>query len=131
MDATGGKNIQNKCEKFEELFILEDETPLLEHIKGCETCRCEYEKMKKVSGLVKEVSFEYRRKKAKNAQRARVLSMAASFLIVFLAFFALQIQNPDSIVNETIAQIQDGGYTYEQMGLPVDDYGFIMVDYEF
>lgn len=126
MNAKGTQ--EAKCDKFEKLFIQEDETLLLEHIKTCEDCRIEYEKMEKVSGLVKEVSFVYRRQRQ---IKTNVLGFAASFLILFLSFFAIQFQNPDSFMNETVAYLTGGEYTYEQMGLPVDDYGFIMVDYEF
>lgn len=53
--------------------------------------------------------------------------------MIFLAFFAVQITTPESFVNETIAVISDGAYgvdySYEQMGLPVDDYGLIAVDF--
>lgn len=116
-----------KCTKYEELFISDDENALMEHIKTCPDCKTEYENMQKVSGLIKEVSFVYRRKKQ---TRTKILATAATFFVAFLAFFAIQFSNPTSYVNETIAYISDSDYTYEQMGLPVDDYGFIMVDFE-
>lgn len=119
---------EKKCSKFEELFVKEDENELLAHINICPQCRAEYENMKKVSSLVKEVSFVYRRKKA---LQTKLLATAATFFITFLAFFSIQLASPDSYVNETIAYISGNDYTYEQMGLPVDDYGFIMVDMDY
>ncbi len=120
--------MNNKCKKFEELFISENEKALLEHIEECEECRIEYEKMQKVSNLIKEAKPLYKRKRT---ARKNVIAMAASFLMVFLAFFAMQISNPESVVNETIAAISGSDYTYEQMGLPVDEYGLIMADYDY
>ncbi len=120
--------MDKKCKKFEELFISEDEKSFLAHIKECEECKAEYEKMQKVSNLIKEVKPLYRKKRI---ARKNIAAMAASFLMIFLAFFAMQILSPDSFVNETIASISGSNYTYEQMGLPVDDFGLIMVDYDY
>ena len=33
---------EKKCTKFEELFIKEDESELLEHINNCPQCMAEY-----------------------------------------------------------------------------------------
>lgn len=122
---------EKKCGKYEELFISSDEAALLEHIKNCPECAEEHKRMQKVSNLVKEVSFIYK-KRAQKRPKIVVFSMAASFLMIFLAFFAIQITTPSSFVNETIAYISDGAYgieySYEDMGLPVDEYGLIMVD---
>jgi len=118
---------EKKCTKYEELFVKEDETELLEHIKSCPYCRMEHENMKKVSALVKEVSFTFRRQKA---LQKKMTALAASFFIAFLAFFVIEFQDPSSFVNGTIASLSGNGITYEQMGLPVDEYGFIMVDFE-
>ncbi|MCX4274950.1 MAG: hypothetical protein OSJ27_04105 [Candidatus Gastranaerophilales bacterium] len=115
-----------KCGKYEELFIKEDETELLEHIKICSECREEHENMQKVSNLVNEVSFTFKRKKR---MQAKVMKIAAVFFLAFLTFFTIQLVNPDSYMNETVAYLTGEDYTYEQMGLPVDDYGFIMVDF--
>lgn len=115
-----------ECNKFEELFVKEDERELLEHIKTCPKCAQEYENMQKVSNLIGEVSFTYKRKKR---MQKNIMSIAATFFLAFLTFFTIQLVNPNSYVNETIAYLTGQDYTYEQMGLPVDDYGFIMVDF--
>lgn len=120
--------MDKKCKKFEELFISEDEKSFLAHIEKCEECKAEYEKMQKVSNLIKEAKPLYRKKRI---ARKNIAAMAASFLMIFLAFFAMQILSPDSFINETIASISGSNYTYEQMGLPVDDFGLIMVDYDY
>jgi len=127
--------MEKSCNKFEDLFINADETELLEHIKKCEDCRIEYERMQKVSMLIEEVKPLYNRKKPSVRRFKRfgagAAALAASFLMIFLAFFAIQISTPDSLVNETIASISGNDYTYEQMGLPVDEFGLIMVDYDY
>jgi len=120
-----------KCGKFEELFIKEDETELLEHIKTCKECAVEYENMQKVSNLVKEVSFTFRKDLRKRHAKTKILSIAAVFFTACLTFFAIQFTNPNSYLNDTIAYIKGYDYTYEQMGLPVDDYGLIMVDLDY
>ena len=120
--------MNEKCTKYEELFVKEDETELLEHIKVCPDCAKEYENMQKVSSLVKEVSFTFRRDMKKKRLQTKISAVAATFFVACLTLFAIQLSNPDSYVNETIAYMTGNDYTYEQMGLPVDDYGFIMVD---
>lgn len=120
-----------KCNKYEELFVKEDETELLEHIKVCPDCAKEYENMQKVSNLVKEVSFAFRQDMKKKRLQTKITAIAATFFVSFLAFFAVQLFSPNSYVNDTIAYFTGNDYTYEQMGLPVDDYGFIMVDLEY
>lgn len=119
--------MDKKCHKFKELFISEDENALLEHVKKCPDCCREYENMKKVSGLISEVSFNFIRQR--RLKKAAAATVAASFLMIFSAFFAFQIMTPESFVNSTIAYIQGNDCTYEEMGLPVDDYGLIMVDF--
>lgn len=124
---------EKKCNKYEELFVSSDEKEFLEHIKNCPECAKEHERMQKVSNLIKEVSYIYKNKRTKKKKsKVAVLSMAASFLMICAAFFAIQIMTPSSFVNETIASISNGAYSqeysYEQMGLPVDEYGLIMVD---
>lgn len=125
--------MEKKCSRYEELFVMSDETALLEHIKECEICRAEHERMLQVSNLISEVKPLYRKNNKKLVLRRSVgvMAMAASFLMIFLAFFAIQITTPESFVNETIASISGSDYTYEQMGLPVDEFGLIMVDYDY
>ncbi len=118
--------MDKKCNKYEELFVSCDRQAFFKHIENCDECRIEYQKMQKVSDLIKEIKPLYR---ARRRAKKNVIAMAASFLIIFLAFFTMQISNPDSIVNEAIASISGANYTYEQMGLPVDEFGLIMVDY--
>ena len=56
---------ENKCDKYEGLFLFRNEEELQEHIKNCPDCKKEYEKHKNISNLVKEVAPVYLAKKAK------------------------------------------------------------------
>ena len=41
--------MENKCSKYEELFISSDSETLEKHIQECEECRKEHESQQKVS----------------------------------------------------------------------------------
>ena len=48
--------MDNKCTKYEGLFVFSDEETLKSHLNECEECRLEQEKMDKVSDLINEVN---------------------------------------------------------------------------
>ena len=54
--------MDNKCSKYEGLFVFSDEKTLLEHVENCPDCKAEHEKMQKVSDLLSETKFYYRQK---------------------------------------------------------------------
>ena len=81
------------CGKFEKLFLQEDETELLEHIKSCEDCRKEYEKFQKVSDLVKSAKPLYLKEKFQ--KRNIALSMVAGVTLFILTGFVLMSWLPD------------------------------------
>ena len=101
------------CKKFEELFIKEDETELLEHIQNCEECKEEYEKMIKVSNLVKEAKplFKKENKLKQNFALAMVASVTVCSLTGFLLLSWLPYYNYDSAIASDI--------------YPTDEYGLI------
>lgn len=47
--------MKDKCTKYEALFTFSDEEYLKNHLKDCEECQKEQEKMDKVSKLLEEV----------------------------------------------------------------------------
>ena len=51
--------MDNKCSKYEGLFVFSDDETFRNHIAECEECRREYETMEKVSDLISEVRFHY------------------------------------------------------------------------
>ena len=101
------------CEKFEELFLQEDETELLEHIKSCEDCRREYEKMQAVSNLVKEAKPLF--KKERFQKRNVALSIAAGFTFFILAGFVVMSWLPNYNYDQAVASEL----------YPEDEYGLI------
>ena len=115
---------KKKCEKYEGLFIFQDEKSLLEHIKECEDCRIEDEKYKKISSMVKEVAPIYlEREKTKNMMRA-----AKRLACCFIAFVGLSVFTGVKMYDDNTGQIvlEQDSYVSE-MGLPVDDYGFLEI----
>lgn len=112
----------DKCTKFETLFIFSDENTLCEHIKECSDCREEYEKMNKVSELVKEVKPCYK-KKCTNALRAACVLFA-----VIMGCAVFQIADMNYGIVDTAKYGQE--ITAEDLGFRTDDYGLIMVDCE-
>lgn len=112
--------MDKKCTKYEGLFTFGTEEDLFEHIKECPDCAAEHEKMQKVSSLVQEVK-PYYRKKRKNMQ---ALKIACTVLFLVFSSFSFTLMNTD--VSDTLKY----GTTLsaEDLGLPVDSYGLIMVE---
>ena len=117
--------MDNKCSKYEGLFIFSDEDTLKKHLKDCPDCKAEHEKMQKVSELISETKFYYRSK----ANRVRKLK-AVCALALFLFF-----SGTFGVINnsEDLAEALMFGDTLsaEELGFPVDSYGLLMVDDEF
>ena len=117
--------MNKKCSKYEGLFIFSDKETLNAHIQECEACKKEHEKMEKVSELLDEVRFYYHAKNRKKMVKFR--AVCAVLLIVFSSFsFGSAIQDEDLMdtlrYGETLSA--------EELGFPVDSYGFLMVDDE-
>lgn len=114
--------MNDKCNKYEGLFIFGDEKDFLSHIEQCPECKAEHERMKKVSALIKEVSPELKRKRR---ERAKLKLACASFgLILCVSTLGIVNFNPD--VREMIMYGQT--LSVEDYGFPVDSYGLIMVN---
>ena len=115
--------MDNKCSKYEGLFVFSDEETLKQHIETCPDCKAEQEKMDKVSDLINEVSFYYHAQKKKKKYSLKI-ACAALFLVFFSATFGVITTNDelaDSLMyGETLSA--------EDLGFPVDSYGLLMVD---
>lgn len=114
--------MDNKCSKYEGLFIFSDEDMLNKHIEECEDCRKEHEKMERVSELIGEVKFYYRNKSRKI--RKITAACAAFFLICFSTTFGVLTLDTDL----TDSLMYGNTLTAEDLGFPVDSYGLLMVD---
>ena len=114
--------MENKCSKYEGLFIFSDEMALEQHLAECEECRLEHEKMQKVSELISEVKPYYTKKK--NALR-KLRAVAAVLVVVFFsATFGVIYSNDDLADSLMYGQ----SLSAEDLGFPVDSYGLLMVD---
>lgn len=114
--------MDKKCSKYEGLFIFSDEETLQKHLEECPECRAEHEKMQRVSELIGETKFYYR-KKNKRARKLKAIC-ACMFLLFFGATFSV-ISNDSDLADslkygETLSA--------EDLGFPVDSYGLLMVD---
>ena len=111
-----------KCTKYEALFTFSTQEEFEKHLKECPDCQKEHEKMQQVSELIKEAKpyFVERRKNI-----ARIKAVAASFALIFFTA-TLGVINFDTDISDTIKY----GTTLsaEDLGLPVDSYGLLMVE---
>ena len=116
--------MDNKCTKYESLFVFSDEETLQKHIEECEDCKSEDKLMKAVSSLLDEVKFYYRAERKKKINRLR-----AACAIVFLLFSSFSIGGM-VLTNDDILDTLKYGDTLsaEDLGFPVDSYGLLMVD---
>ena len=114
--------MDNKCSKYEGLFIFSDEAKLNEHLQECEDCRKEHEKMQKVSDLIQEVK-PYFLEKRNRLRRIRAIA-AVLFIMFFSATFGIIYTNED--LSESLMYGET--LTAEDLGFPVDSYGLLMVD---
>ncbi len=112
---------KKNCNGYESMFTFLREEDFLSHLEECESCRLEHEKMNRVSELVTEakpylLKQEQRRKNhLKTACAVFALLVAGSFVQFF-------------VNNNTNDKLAMNSLSIEEMGLPVDEYGFLMVD---
>jgi len=114
--------MDNKCLKYEALFIFSDDKTLKQHINECDDCKQEQEKMEKVSALISEVRSHYTGRKKRNLKFKAVCAVAL-FLFSTLSFGVV-------LNNEDLMDTLRYGETLsaEDLGFPVDSYGLLMVD---
>lgn len=112
--------MNKKCNKFESLFIFSDEQTLQEHIKNCPECREEYERINKVSDLIKEVKDEYK--------KPRFVALKVACILFLFIIGGVSIQTLDLQYGFLDTVKYGSPLTIEELGLPTDDYGLIQVD---
>lgn len=117
--------MDNKCSKYEELFVSSSSQEELEkHVLECEECKAEYESQQKVSSLLDEVKMYYYAKRKKRIARLR-----AACAIMFMVF-SLASVGGFALTNDDLMDTLKYGDTLsaEDLGFPVDSYGLLMVD---
>ena len=117
--------MENKCSKYEGLFVFSDNGTFEKHLESCEDCKLEHEKMQKVSDLLNEVKFYYRAR-AKKIRKIKAVC-AALCLICFSTSFGV-VTNDGDFVD---ALMYGESLSAEDLGFPVDSYGLLVVDDEF
>lgn len=114
--------MDNKCSKYEGLFVFSDEETLNKHIAECDECRAEAEKMNRVSELIGEVKFYYKQKVRK---LNRIKAACAVFLLVGFSL-TCGILTMDTDLADAL--MYGDTLSAEDLGFPVDSYGLITVD---
>lgn len=116
--------MENKCSKYEELFISASQEELEKHIQECEECRKEHDSQQKVSSLLDEVKMYYYAKRKKRMARLR-----AACAVMFMVF-SLASVGGFALTNDDLLDTLKYGDTLsaEDLGFPVDSDGLLMVD---
>ena len=114
--------MKDKCDKYETLFVFADDDILKEHLQECEDCSKEQEIMDGVSELISEVKPYYQKKKTSFNQ----LKVACILFALIMGGASLGIIG----TNQEIAEYLRYGETLsaEELGFPVDSYGFLLVE---
>lgn len=114
--------MKDKCQKFEGLFVFSDEETLQKHIKECPDCAEEARKMQRVSEILQEVRPYFIKKRKHYA----TLKIACALTFIILTGTVLGVTNFNQDLNDIIrygTELEAG-----DLGLPVDDYGFLLVE---
>jgi len=116
--------MNEKCSKYEELFVSSSSEELENHIQECEDCKAEYEAQQKVSSLLDEVKMYYYAKRKK-----RIANLRAACAVMFMVF-SLASVGGFALTNDDLMDTLKYGDTLsaEDLGFPVDADGLLMVD---
>lgn len=116
--------MNNKCPKYEGLFIFSTEEELKKHIEECPDCKAEHEKMERVSQLIGETKFYY---KSKNKRVRKLKAICALVMFMFFtATYGVVVNDGDLADSLMYGDVLSA----EDLGFPVDSYGLVMVDDE-
>lgn len=116
---------EKKCNGYESMYTFLSEKDFQKHLEICEECRTEHEKMQKVSSLIQEAKPYIKRQK----KQAKMIRAACAVFVVLFASLSLPIFTlGTNVYNDVIAQNQADAMTVEEMGLPVDEYGFLYIN---
>lgn len=118
--------MDNKCSKYEGLFVFSDRASLEAHLAECDSCRAEHEKFKKVSGLLDEVKLHYLRKRRRQLYDFSVKAACAVLGLLLFSSLTFGIIANDEDLLDTLRY--GGALSAEDLGFPVDSYGLLTVD---
>lgn len=112
-----------KCNKFQQYFIFSNNDDFQKHLEECPDCKAQNDEFERISDLVKEVKFVYKQKR-KNKLITKVACVSA--LMMFTFSFALF--NNVGYFTENVYSEYSQDTIIDEMGMPIDSYGLIMVD---
>ena len=120
--------MNEKCTKFENLYVFGQEKELEEHIKNCPVCQAEMQKLERVSDLLQEAKPYYARQQKLSYVRMKVacvlcLGLFVSTLIGYFVQYNYFTASADNTYSEYTATQSTNEY-----GIPVDSYGLITVN---
>ena len=116
--------MDNKCSKYEELFVSSSGEELEKHVQECEECRVEHETQQQVSSLLDEVKMYYYAKRKRRTVRLRA-ACAIMFLVFSLASVGGFVLTDDDLMDT----LKYGDtLSAEDLGFPVDSDGLLLVD---
>lgn len=114
--------MENKtCNGYESMFTFLSDEDFQRHLLACESCRTEHERMQKVSALIQEAKPYFNASKRKKS----LLKAACASFVVFCSMACFQIFVTTGLYDEVV---YNNSPTIEEMGLPVDEYGFLMIN---
>lgn len=119
MEINNNKNI--KCNGYESMFTFLSDEDFQQHLKVCDKCRAEHERMQRVSALIQEAKPYIKRTKKNN-----MLKIACILTIVLFSSLSIPLLiGAGKLYDDYMAY---NSPTIEEMGLPVDEYGFLLVE---
>ena len=111
-----------KCNGYESVFMFLNDEDFQKHLETCESCRKEHEKMQKISELIQEAKPYIKAKRKKN----KLIKVACALsLVCFTSLSVPFLFNANQIYDDIVAS---NSPSIEEMGLPVDEYGFLLAD---
>ena len=119
------KKEENKiCNGYESMYLFLNEDDFKKHLQECEECRKEHEKMQKISSLIQEAKPYIKAKQKQN----KLLRAACALSLVFFSSLSVPFLFHDAqdVYDNLVAHTS--GPTVEEMGLPVDEYGFLLIE---
>lgn len=114
--------MNKKCTKYESLFTFRNQEELDEHISACPDCAAVQDEMDKVSALIQEVKPYYK----KQRRQFKIAKIACTLLLFIFCGATVGILSTNTDITDTLTYGQV--LSAEDLGLPVDSYGLIMVE---
>ena len=116
---------EKKCNGYESMFTFLNEEDFKKHLEVCEDCRNEHARMQKVSELIQEAKPFI---KEQNRHK-RILKTACAVLAVVCTTLSYPIFTVGYGAYQNTKMIEEQQMiTADEMGLPVDEYGFLYIN---